>query len=213
MARVPVPAPVPHAHTHPDTSRAMAHGAVCGLAGMTKTLHLYEAHFVALVEEVLASPQRLMATAVLEPYMGTPRPASQPTQPQQGEGVGAPGSDAGGTMSLAIQWMTSQASQGVGGQGVALDGFLGVLGDELGGASSSGRGRGSADDASWLPLGAYVGGSNYLLSCGCLVKVRCTTLQHDLTGPRQAACARTQAASCTRAAAERHGTARHGMAR
>ncbi|KXZ54459.1 hypothetical protein GPECTOR_4g1010 [Gonium pectorale] len=37
---------------------------------MTKTLHLYEPHFISLVDECLASEHRLMATAVLEPYMG-----------------------------------------------------------------------------------------------------------------------------------------------
>ncbi len=38
--------------------------------GMTKTLHLYEPHFLSLLEEAMAHPQRLMATAVLEPHMG-----------------------------------------------------------------------------------------------------------------------------------------------
>lgn len=36
---------------------------------MTKTLHLYEAHFVALMEEALKG-DKLMATAVLEPFTG-----------------------------------------------------------------------------------------------------------------------------------------------
>ncbi|GLC53195.1 hypothetical protein PLESTB_000718500 [Pleodorina starrii] len=37
---------------------------------MTKTLHLYEPHFISMVEECLASEHKLMATAVLEPFMG-----------------------------------------------------------------------------------------------------------------------------------------------
>lgn len=37
---------------------------------MTKTLHLYEPHFLSLLEEAMTHPQRLMATAVLEPHMG-----------------------------------------------------------------------------------------------------------------------------------------------
>ncbi|EFJ46860.1 hypothetical protein VOLCADRAFT_105320 [Volvox carteri f. nagariensis] len=37
---------------------------------MTKTLHLYEPHFISLVEECMASEHKLMATAVLEPFLG-----------------------------------------------------------------------------------------------------------------------------------------------
>ncbi|GLI67430.1 hypothetical protein VaNZ11_011626 [Volvox africanus] len=40
------------------------------LPGMTKTLHLYEPHFISLMDECLASEHKLMATAVLEPFMG-----------------------------------------------------------------------------------------------------------------------------------------------
>ncbi|GIM03492.1 hypothetical protein Vretimale_8258 [Volvox reticuliferus] len=40
------------------------------LPGMTKTLHLYEPHFISLMDECLASDHKLMATAVLEPFMG-----------------------------------------------------------------------------------------------------------------------------------------------
>ncbi|KAG2492183.1 hypothetical protein HYH03_009431 [Edaphochlamys debaryana] len=60
------------------------------LPGMTKTLHLYEPHFISLVEECLATPHRLMATAVLEPYMG-----GQAQGQGQNEGEG-PGSFIGG---------------------------------------------------------------------------------------------------------------------
>eukprot|EP00195_Chlamydomonas_chlamydogama_P001091 CAMPEP_0202918050 /NCGR_PEP_ID=MMETSP1392-20130828/72530_1 /ASSEMBLY_ACC=CAM_ASM_000868 /TAXON_ID=225041 /ORGANISM="Chlamydomonas chlamydogama, Strain SAG 11-48b" /LENGTH=283 /DNA_ID=CAMNT_0049610987 /DNA_START=96 /DNA_END=944 /DNA_ORIENTATION=+ len=67
---------------------------------MTKTLHLYEDHFKALIEEAWASEQKVFATAVLEPFTG------------QGQGV----------------------------------------------------------DPDAMP-GTYVGGHNFMLSCGCLCKI------------------------------------------
>jgi hypothetical protein len=39
---------------------------------MTKTLHLYEQHWISLIDEAMQGDHRVMATAVLEPYTGDP---------------------------------------------------------------------------------------------------------------------------------------------
>lgn len=153
---------------------------------MTKTLHLYEAHFNALMEEVLASPQRLMCTAVLEPFMGPPQPSNTSSQRQEQQAATQPplGSEPAvegnsdntpGTMSQALRWMAAQQSQGISaGQGMTVEGLGAAAGRFNGSSSSSGTGVGSEsdpDESAWMPLGSYVGGANYILSCGCLVKV------------------------------------------
>ena len=45
---------------------------------MTKTIHLYESHFKAMLEEVIKGDQKVFIAAVLEPHTGETLPQSSP---------------------------------------------------------------------------------------------------------------------------------------
>ncbi|PNW71850.1 hypothetical protein CHLRE_16g670500v5 [Chlamydomonas reinhardtii] len=98
------------------------------LPGMTKTLHLYEPHFIAMVEEAMASPHKLMATAVLEPYMGgqqQPGSSSSPDSSEAGGSSGSSGSsgDSSSSVEAEAERAASRGEDAAGGPGSFVGGY------------------------------------------------------------------------------------------